>query len=516
MAISCPSCGLDNSDDASECRRCRAPFAAAEEAASAALGTLCTRCEAYNEPGVTRCTTCGYKLPSDAAKSAPALAKAPAQALTPPASGDATLSEELRGLALSAEEAADAGLELPQPPEDPSFAPAAQPPIRGAPLPRGWAAAEAALAEANQRRRAVPSVAVQPGFAEAATLLTKTCASCAAENVAAAKFCSECGTPFAKGTSPSPEAPFARELVPDAAAAPSPDERMPGVESDDWAAVDPGRPDHAADGTTTPLRIELQDPQPEPLGWDVGEGGAPEEERVDAEAIAHAMDAAAARSPEPQLPYQASLVVERGAAAGTSYVLGSIENVVGGAGAAIELPDDPHLAARHAAVIFDEQRLMLRDEGSANGIYVKLRDATPIEPGDFFVAGERLFRFDGACELPVGEPADTPHLGAPRPEGTVVRVTEILRGGKTGRICFRGGPTISVGRTACDLNFPADAQLAARHAELRVAPDGSVVLVDLNAAPGGVFLRLRPQQSIELQPGDVLQLGDQQLRLEVA
>ena len=159
---------------------------------------------------------------------------------------------------------------------------------------------------------------------------------------------------------------------------------------------------------------------------------------------------------------------------------------------------------------------MLRDEGSANGIYVKLRDATPIEPGDFFVAGERLFRFDGACELPVGEPADTPHLGAPRPEGTVVRVTEILRGGKTGRICFRGGPTISVGRTACDLNFPADAQLAARHAELRVAPDGSVVLVDLNAAPGGVFLRLRPQQSIELQPGDVLQLGDQQLRLEVA
>jgi pSer/pThr/pTyr-binding forkhead associated (FHA) protein len=66
------------------------------------------------------------------------------------------------------------------------------------------------------------------------------------------------------------------------------------------------------------------------------------------------------------------------------------------------------------------------------------------------------------------------------------------------------------------LNFPADAQLAARHAELRIAPDGSAVLVDLNAAPGGVFLRLRPQQSIELQPGDVLQLGDQQLRIEVA
>ena len=118
------------------------------------------------------------------------------------------------------------------------------------------------------------------------------------------------------------------------------------------------------------------------------------------------MDAAAAAPPpEPELPYQASLVVERGTAAGTSYALASIENVVGGAGAPIELPDDPHLAPRHAAVIFDEQRLMLRDEGSANGIYVKLRDSALIEAGDCFVAGERLLRFDGPCELPVGDSA---------------------------------------------------------------------------------------------------------------
>jgi pSer/pThr/pTyr-binding forkhead associated (FHA) protein len=293
-------------------------------------------------------------------------------------------------------------------------------------------------------------------------------------------------------------------------------------ERDDWAvATDPtARPADVADEadtpTTTPLQIDLQDPAPEPLGWDISEGETPEEERVDAEAIAHAMDAAVSAPAEPQLPYQASLVVERGAAAGTSYVLASIENVLGGAGAAIELPDDPHLAARHAAVIFDEQRLMLRDEGSANGIYVKLRDSAPIEPGDYFVAGERLFRFDGPCELPVGDPGETPYLGAPRPEGTVVRVTEVLRGGKTGRVCFRAAATISIGRSGCDLNFPADAQLGARHAELRIAADGSAVLVDLNAGPGGVFLRLRPQQSIELQPGDVLQLGDQQLRIEVA
>ena len=516
MAISCPSCGLDNSDAATECRRCRAPFAEpAAGAESAVLGTLCTRCEAYNEPGIERCTTCGYQLPQSASKSSPALAKAAVPETTPPSSGDPTLSEELRGLMLSAEEAADAGLEVPQEPSDDAPAPVpAQPPLRGAPLPRGWAAAEAALAESNQRRRA-PAITLPPGLAEVAAALTKTCAACAAQNAAAAKFCSECGTPFAKAPTAAPDTPLAR----DTAAAPAIAEAPAATDTpDDWAvATDPaGRPAFTGDSPiTTPVQIELQDPSPEPLGWDDGTGAAAEEERVDAEAIAHAMDAAASSPPEPQLPYQASLVVERGAAAGTSYVLESIENVVGGAGAAIELPDDPHLAARHAAVIFDEQRLMLRDEGSANGIYVKLRDSAPIEPGDYFVAGERLLRFDGACELPVGDSDDTPYLGAPRPRGTVVRVSEVLRGGKTGRICFRTGP-ISVGRTGCDLSFPSDAQLAPRHAELRIGPDGSAVLVDLNASPGGVFLRLRPQQSIELQPGDVLQLGDQQLRLEVA
>ena len=96
-----------------------------------------------------------------------------------------------------------------------------------------------------------------------------------------------------------------------------------------------------------------------------------------------------------------------------------------------------------------------------------------------------------------------------------MRVSEILRGGKTGRTCFRAGPAISVGRVGCDLNFAADAQLAPRHAELRIAADGSATLVDLEASPGGVFLRLHPQQSLELQGGDVIQIGDQVLRLEV-
>jgi len=518
---------MENSDAATECRRCRAPFAEAPEAElSDSLGVICQRCEAYNEPGVARCTTCGYKLtPDEPPKVAPAVRAARpdagGQPLTPVTTSDPTLSEELNALALSEEEAADAGVQTSNGAGAPPASSFPETPPPPASLPRGWAAVEAA------------------GH--------KTCESCAAENPPAAKFCSECGTPFVKAPQrgdarqSKPERPSTvsvqmdeiavEELPADEALAEPELAEEPAVDDapEAWAAsTDPTARPFEASPETSP--INLQDPSPEPLGWEEpGEASAPAQVQVDAAEVGEPLDEALpgigdpldealalATEPEAEPPYQASLVVERGSATGTTYLLGHIENLVGGAGAAVELPDDPHLAARHAAIVFDEQRLLVRDEGSANGVYVKVRESAPLEPGDHFVAGERLLRFDGPCELPVGEPGETPFLGSPRPQGTVVRVTEILRGGRTGRTCFRAGPAIAVGRTGCDLNFGSDAQLAPRHAEVRIDSDGSATLVDLGASPGGVFLRLRPQQSLELQAGDVIQLGDQLLRLEVA
>jgi ribosomal protein L40E len=536
MAITCPSCGMENSDAATECRRCRAPFAEAPaEDLSASLGVICERCEAYNEPGVARCTTCGYKL-DEAPK--PAAAQAPAPSLTQAATSETTFSEELSALAISAEEAADAG------PEVTNGAGAALPSSEATPsapapagVPRGWAAVDAAMGGSVSLRDPLADKARQMREALAAL---KTCQSCAAENPPAAKFCYECGTPFANApqssarkakAEPPPTVSVQMDEMgieePGPEEAPAPAVTAEEAPADDapeaWAtSTDPTARPYGAVPETSP--INLQDPSPEPLGWEEpGTENAPAGVPVDvvaevadgaAVAIADPLVEEAPPAGEPAPPYQASLVVERGSAAGTTYVLGQIENVVGTDGAAVELAD-PHLAPRHAAIVFDEQRLLVRDEGSANGVYVKVRQSAAIEPGDYFLAGERLLRFDGPCELPIGEPGDTPYLGSPRPQGTVVQVTEVLRGGKTGRTCFRAGPAIAVGRTGCDLNFASDAQLAPRHAEVRIAPDGSATLVDLDAAPSGVFLRLRPQQSLELQAGDVLQVGDQVLRLDV-
>ena len=319
MAISCPSCGLANADDATECRRCRAPFAeSAAEDISAGLGALCERCEAYNEPGVGRCTTCGYKLsPGGAAKPADPLDKGAPE-------------EEASAQSSASAPHADAG---------PLWAGEAQPPraraeqheFRAGPLPRGWAAAEAAMASASSRKRTAATAAIAlPTPPPQLIGARKPCAACGAENAPAAKFCSECGTP--SKLAPAADTPFAQE---------SP--RAGGDEetADDWAiTTDPtGRtaPIADADGDAEPLELpdeplEPKNASPEPLGWDAAIGdAAASEEHAFASALAEAAAGPAAQPTplEPELPYQASLVVERGNAAGTSFVLARIENVLG-------------------------------------------------------------------------------------------------------------------------------------------------------------------------------------------
>ena len=105
-------------------------------------------------------------------------------------------------------------------------------------------------------------------------------------------------------------------------------------------------------------------------------------------------------------------------------------------------------------------------------------------------------------------------LGPHASEFGTVRVTEVLSAGKTGRTCHRAGPAIAIGRTGCDMNFPADGLMGAKHTEVRLSEDGAATLVDLGQG-SGVFIRVRAQSQLDLHAGDILMMGDQQLRVEV-
>ena len=480
--VTCPACGKENEDSAYECKRCRAPLREeelqAELAASQSLGDVCRRCEAYNEPGVTVCTNCGLPL---FAESGQPPDTTPPSGFTPPTQVPETLSEELRALAISDEEAAEAGLTLATrngipsdktPPEP--FAVSRLAPPGPAARPRvgeGVPGAAAGPAPARRPPPAPPSPSsrMEPppeALAIAAALpANKPCTSCGARNPPAAKFCFDCGTPFAKKASSAPPPPSI-EIAADL-----------GAETFEDATM-----------------------QSAPV---------PAEEPVPAESVAEPI-------PEEQPPpFAAKLVLETADGNGTEFTLGHLENSLGGSAAHVELGEDPHVAPHAATVAFVDERLVLRDEGSANGVYVKVREPAPLEPGDLFIAGERLLRYDGPVDVSRAPAGDPPLLGAPRPGEALYRVTEVLLGAKTGRTCHRAPPAVSIGRTGCDMNFGDDPLLAARHAEVRLAEDGAATLVDLGEGASGVFLRIRAQQPVELQAGDVVRIGDQRLRVEV-
>ncbi|MBZ5547151.1 MAG: zinc ribbon domain-containing protein [Acidobacteriia bacterium] len=477
--VTCPACGKENDESAWECKRCRAPLREEEPPAPAgSLGEVCPRCEAFNEPGIRVCTNCGADLYARPAAGHPD--RTPPDAFTPPSQVPETLSQELRALAISPEEAEEAGLTLPR--DDSQFD--KTPPD---PFPAVSARAEGAFAAAfapdpappgPTGRRPPPATPPAPREKHPPLPPDKPCTSCGALNPPAAKFCFDCGTPFPKKAAAAVQPP-------------------PSIQVDEALGAE------YEDATTESAPIDVPPP---------AEAEAPGEP-VEAEA-----PAGPAAEPVPQEeppPFSARLVQEAGPGQGVAFALEHLENSIGGSAAHIGFGEDVYVAPHAATLAFVDERLVLRDEGSANGVYVKVREPAALEPGDLFVAGERLLRYDGPVEVPRGADADPPFLGAPRPQGPVVRVTEVLAGARTGRTCYRSGPSITIGRAGCDLNFPADALLAGKHAEIRIGEDGSAVLADVGEGSSGVFLRVRTQQPIELQAGDVLRIGQQQLRVEV-
>jgi len=58
----------------------------------------------------------------------------------------------------------------------------------------------------------------------------------------------------------------------------------------------------------------------------------------------------------------------------------------------INFPDDIFLSKRHAEIRVENQKIFLRDIGSHNGTYVKIRGTQPLKHDDFIFLGQQLFR----------------------------------------------------------------------------------------------------------------------------
>ena len=212
-----------------------------------------------------------------------------------------------------------------------------------------------------------------------------------------------------------------------------------------------------------------------------------------------------------QAPGKAKLILIRGEGVeGLSYQLNAEQHIVGRAGQLV-FPDDPFVSPKHANFFYRNGKLVVRDEGSANGVYLRVKGTVDVAADDRFLAGEQVFRID-ATPKPNDQPGpDGTYFYSSPKHQSPFRITQLLQGGAAGMTVCARGSSLQIGREGGDLNFPSDLYMSAAHCKLEEA-GGKLVLSDMNSR-NGTYVRLKAER--ELAHGDYVFIGRKLLRVEI-
>jgi pSer/pThr/pTyr-binding forkhead associated (FHA) protein len=212
-----------------------------------------------------------------------------------------------------------------------------------------------------------------------------------------------------------------------------------------------------------------------------------------------------------QDPSKARLILIRGEGMdGLSYHLKADQHIVGRSGQ-LEFPDDIFVSPKHANFYYRDGRLVIRDEGSLNGVFFRVRGSVEISPGDLFISGEQVFRLDPTPKASDGVDTDGTFFYSSPKYPSAFRINQILEGGSIGMtVCTRGNSLV-IGREDGDLNFPGDVYMSAKHSSIE-EHDGKYTLID-HDSKNGTYIRLKAERA--LTHGDYIFIGRKLLRVEL-
>jgi len=212
-----------------------------------------------------------------------------------------------------------------------------------------------------------------------------------------------------------------------------------------------------------------------------------------------------------QDPAKARLILIRGEGMdGLSYHLKADQHLLGRQGQ-LEFPDDVFISPKHANFFYRDNRLVVRDEGSLNGVYFRIRGSVEISPGDQFVVGEQVFRLDPTPKASDGADPDGTFFYSSPKYPSAFRLNQVLEGGAIGMTIVARGNSLQVGREDGDLNFPGDMYMSAKHATVE-EKDGRFLLTDYDSR-NGTYIRLKAERA--LSHGDYVFIGKKLLRVEL-
>src|SRR5512146_225635 len=75
---------------------------------------------------------------------------------------------------------------------------------------------------------------------------------------------------------------------------------------------------------------------------------------------------------------------------GVSFTLAGTDHLAGRGECPISFPDDQYLSPTHANFRYFNNQLVVRDEGSLNGVFVRITGTVKIEPGTTILIGEQV------------------------------------------------------------------------------------------------------------------------------
>jgi pSer/pThr/pTyr-binding forkhead associated (FHA) protein len=212
-----------------------------------------------------------------------------------------------------------------------------------------------------------------------------------------------------------------------------------------------------------------------------------------------------------QDPAKARLILIRGEGMdGLSYHLKADQHIVGRSGQ-LEFSDDPFVSPKHANFFYRDGQLVVRDEGSLNGVYIRVRGTVEISPGDTLLAGEQVFRLDPTPKASDGVHTDGTYFYSSPKYPSAFRMNQILEGGAIGMtVCARGN-ALQIGREDGDLNFPMDIYMSGKHCT--VEENGGKYYLTDHGSRNGTYVRIKTEQM--LTHGDYLFIGRKLLRVEL-
>ena len=196
---------------------------------------------------------------------------------------------------------------------------------------------------------------------------------------------------------------------------------------------------------------------------------------------------------------------------GASFTLAGTDHPAGRGACAISFPDDPYLSPTHANFRYISGSLFVRDEGSLNGVYVRISGTVKVDHGTTVLIGEQVLSVGPSPIVDDVPDEEGTYFSASMLRPAVFEITQQLRGGASGWVYRPSTETVTIGREGNDINFPDDPFISGHHAQLQLS--GGVLSVTDLGSRNGTFVRVTGEQL--LKHGDYVFLGQQLLRVEI-